>query len=272
MNDDLRARAATAVMALATRAESSGRKSGAAAKGKGWQPMPFVKDIKMDVGKMREAVGFYGIAEELNPEAAGFGFPRAMLLEAIGDWAAAIAAFAALEGTGYEQHSAGAVERCRAKKAGTFDPAAEAIAALRRAQASGDNSATAMLAMMTAGSAGGAAATAVDPYEQALGDTARRFVNLLLDRDWSGAKAMLHADDPLDAETMEREFTALFEDEDWPPSADVHSIDEEDSTLEDDDLASIYVEVSSLQVEAVILTVCRGDDHFRVRRVEFGRP
>lgn len=272
MSDDLRARAATAVMALATRAESSGRKSGPAAKGKNWQPMPYVKDIRMDLGKMREAVGFYEIAEELNPEAAGFGFPRAMLLEAIGDWDAAIAAFAALKGTGYEQHSLGAEERCRAKKAGTFDPAAEAIAALRRAQAAGDKSAGALLAMMTANSAAAASAPAEDPFERAVADTARRFVNLLLDRDWNGAKALLHPSEPLDAATMEREFTALFEGEDWPPSADVHSIDEEDPTLEDDDLASVYVEVSSLQVEAVTLTVCRGDDHFRVRRVEFGRP
>lgn len=272
MNDDLRARAATAVMALATRAESTGRKSAGSAKGKSWQPMPYLKGMLMDAGKLREAIGFYEIAEGLHLEAAGLGFPRAMLLEAMGDWDAAIGAFAALKGTSYEQHSRGAEARCRAKKAGAYDPAAEATAQLSQALAAGDTSAAALLAAMTPGTAAAAADEGVDPYEKAIADAARRFVDRLLDRDWSGAKTMLHRDDPLDAATMEAEFTALFIDEDWPPSADVHSIDEEDPTLDEDDLASVYVAVASLQAEAVILTVCRGDEGFLVRRVEFGRP
>src|SRR5688572_32538329 len=59
---------------------------------------PYTTLFRSKPDKLREAVAYYEIAESIDRAAAGWGYPRAMLLEAMGAWDEAIAAYAALVG------------------------------------------------------------------------------------------------------------------------------------------------------------------------------
>lgn len=287
MNPEVRYKAAAAVVALANRAESAGFKEAASAKGAQWLPMPFNADRRMNPGKLREAVTYYEIAESISREAAGWGYPRALLLENMGAWDQAIAAFDGLAGTPYAQPGRMGSERCASKRAGTFqefdvsdDPdgveedvepgldveADDALAAKVERMA-----ASAMAAARTSGPD-----TDVDDdatLAQQASETALVFVNHLLDRDYRAAQAMLHPHESgMTADELRDEFEPMFEGEDFPNSANVFDVQTDMPTLELDDLAWVYVSIDSDNQEAVSLHVARDRGRLVVRQVEFGRP
>ena len=70
MNDDIRYKAAAAVVALANRSESAGKKSSKEAKGAKWTKAPYDKGLSLDLGKLREAVAYFEIAESIFPARA----------------------------------------------------------------------------------------------------------------------------------------------------------------------------------------------------------
>jgi tetratricopeptide (TPR) repeat protein len=289
VNEDIQARAAAAVMALAHRSESAGKKDAVCAKGKQWQAMPFDPRSKMQVEKLREAVAFYEIAESLHREAAGLGYPRAMLLESMGAFDEAIAAFESLGGTYYEAPGKMGAQRCREKQAGSYDEMAslglpqEFLDAMQgldadaffAAQGPSDADIDAKLARVAAKNAKAKPGKADqdDGNRQQAAETAQRFVGHLLDRDYAAARAMLHPHESGLTEAELRDaFEPMFEGEPFPESANVFDVKTDMPGLDIDDIAWVYVTIDSENVEAVSLIVAREKKRYYVRNIEWGRP
>lgn len=289
MNDDIRYKAAEAVVALAHRTESAGKKLSAAAKGKAWVTMPHVPGYSMNPDKLREAAAYYEIAESINRSAAGWGYPRAMLLESMGDYTQAIAVFETLAGTLYEQPGKQGVSRCVKKRAGTYR-IEDDFSADDRSDPDQDGADAELLpgadlkSLMSylqsadaptpkSGKDQPAANADSDAVRQAAIDTAQVFVNLLLDQNYPAAQAMLHPHDSgMTAEELQEGFSAMFEGEPFPESAQVFDVQTDMPQLELDDLAWVYVTIHSENMEAVSLIVAKAGKRLVVRDVEFGRP
>ena len=278
-------------MALAHRAESAGKKDSAAAKGKQWQPMPFSPNTSMHVEKLREGVAYYEVAESIQRDAAGFGYPRAMLLEAMGAYDEAIAAFQALAGTIYAQPGDMGVQRCLDKQRGNYDELAslglpqdfldamndfDADAFFAGPGAPSDAEIDARLARAAATQGKREKSSADDDQDairQQAADTALAFVNHLLDRNYSAARALLHPHESGFTEDELREaFEPMFEGEDFPQSANVYDVQTDMPGLDADDIAWVYVSIDSENAEAVSLHVARDRKRLTVRNVEWGRP
>ncbi len=302
MNDEIRYKAAAAVFALANRTESAGKKDSKAANGKPWEEMPFAANTRMHVGKLREAVAYYEIAESINRDAAGWGYPRAMLLESMGAWDEAIAAFQSVADTMYAQPGQAGAQRCEEKRGGGYHElaalglpkefldamqgldadayfAALAVEAEAGAEAKVDadidakRERVASKAKPKQKKGKSADADDDDSKRQQAAETALAFVNHLLDRDYRAARAMLHtADSGLSEEELQQGFEPLFEDEDFPESAVVFDVQTDMPQLEADDLAWVYVSINSENQEAVSMLVARAKKRLVVRGVEWGRP
>jgi hypothetical protein len=290
-----REKAAAAIVALAQRTESAGKKDAKSAKGAGWQPIPYgAASSRMHPAKLREAVELFEIAESLHAASAGFGYPRAMALETLGDWNAAIAAFEGMAGTYYDGMVATSVQRCEKKRAGTYDEAAElglppgfadaepeddaepdAIQAAAIAAMQG-KSADELLAGIEAylhGKTGGKQTGEDDPLSEAAGHTALAFVECLLDRDYAGAHAMLHPGwKEMDQDALRDGFEEMFADDaEFPSVAHVQDVQTDMPGLAEGSVAWVYVTIASENAEAVTLVVARDGDVLCVRDVEYGR-
>lgn len=285
MNEDIRYKAAAAIVALANRAESAGLKDADEAKGAQWQPVPYDEDSVFIPAKLREAVSYYEIAESISPAAAGFGLPRAMILENMGEWDEAIAAFRRVDASGSEGIQNSGIKRCEEKKAGTyeeyedlpdFDPDAEPTEEEAAMIASMQGkSPEELLAMMEAHMKGKQASAAPVGESVAADDAAEvalAFVNLLLDRDYKAARKLLHPDGDMSVDDMRSEFEAMFEDEEFPTSANVFDVQTDMPNIGKDGVAWIYVNIQSENQEAVAMVVAKHKGELRLREVEFGRP
>lgn len=299
MDEDIRAKAAASVVALGRRAESAGIKDAAAATGAQWQPVPYAESSKFHPAKLREAVAYYEIAESIHPPTAAHGYLRALLLETIGDWDEAIAAFRLVDASGNSQEDSIAIKRCAAKKAGTYDELAvlgfsrEQIDAMDRIDADAEPtqkqaamiqamqgaSTEELLAMMQAmmGAKDAAPANAAPGGDDGECDgaaaIAQAFVNHLLDRDYAAARTLLHPlDGDMSEEDLREDFEPMFEDEEFPSSANVFDVQTDMPDIGDDGVAWIYVNIDSENQEAVSLVVARHQGQLRIRDVEFGRP
>ena len=291
MNEEIRYKAAAAVVALANRADSAGKKDASAAKGKQWQPMPFSPNTAMHVEKLREGVAYYEIAESIQRDAAGFGYPRAMLLESMGAYDEAIAVFRALAGTIYEQPGTMGVQRCLDKQRGSYDELTSLGLSQEFLDALGDIDADALFAdgggLSGAGIDAGRTRAAAknderrkptgdddqDAIRQQAADTALAFVNHLLDRNYIAARALLHPDESGFTEDELREaFEPMFEGEEFPQSANVFDVQTDMPNLELDEIAWVYVTIDSENAEAVSLHVARAGKRLTVRSIEWGRP
>lgn len=297
MNEEVKAKAAAAVVALAHRTESAGKKDGKDAKitkGSPWQPMPHGHHQLMHEGKLREAVAYYEIAESIHRESAGLGYPRAMLLETIGAYDEAIAAFQSLKGTYYEQPGQMGIKRCQDKQKGNYDELASIGLPKEFTDAFADLDADAFFAELDSGPSdeaidakleraqkvleaqfkkGSAPQTDDDTIHQQATDTALAFVNHLLDRNYSAARKMLHTHESgLTEEELRESFEPMFEGEDFPQSANVFDVQTDMPNLEPDDIAWVYITIDSANAEAISLHVARDKKRLVVRNIEWGRP
>ncbi|MGH8049054.1 MAG: hypothetical protein ACRERV_14145 [Methylococcales bacterium] len=297
MNEEAQAKATAAVMALAHRTESAGKKDGKDAKlSKGaWQPMPHGHNQLMHEGKLREAVAYYEIAESIHREAAGLGYPRAMLLEAMGAYDEAIVVFQALKGTYYEQPGQMGIKRCQDKQKGNYDELAALGLPKEFTDAFAGLDADAFFAELDAGpndeiiNAKHERAQNVleeklkqaktlppaddETIRQEATDTALAFVNHLLDRNYSAARKMLHPHESgFTEEELRESFEPMFEDEDFPQSANVFDVQTDMLNLELDDIAWVYISIDSENAEAISLHVARDKKRLVVRNIEWGRP
>jgi len=109
-------------------------------------------------------------------------------------------------------------------------------------------------------------------YEQVV-TTAQRFADLLLDKKYTAAKAMLHSSiSDTTADDLKSSFEALFEgDENFPEIADVYSVDTYPD-MPSEDLANVYVTIDSENNEGVSFTVTREGNTLTIREIEWGRP
>lgn len=296
MNEEVQAKAATAVVALAHRTESAGKKDGKDAKlMKGpWQPMPHGHNQLMHEGKLREAVAYYEIAESIHREAAGLGYPRAMLLESIGAYDEAITAFQSLKGTYYEQPGQMGIKRCQDKQKGNYDELASLGLPKEFTDAFADLDADAFFAELDSGPSdeaidakferaqkvleaqfkkGGEPQGDDEKLRQEATDTALAFVNHLLDRNYSAARKLLHPfESGLTEEELRDSFEPMFEDEEFPQTANVFDVQTDMPNLELDDIAWVYITIDSENAEAISLHVARDKKRLVVRNIEWGRP
>ncbi len=303
MNDDIRYKAAAAVVALANRAESAGKKDFDMAKGAQWVPMPYQPVTKINIEKLREAVAYYEIAESIFPAAAMHGYSRALLLEEMGEWDAAIAAHAAMPNTSGEE-SIG-IKRCQEKKDGTYDElkfmgfSQEQIDAMNAdddddippsapnpelsavINSMDGKSPAELMAELEAYVKGRRAAEAASAPAKADGDdkasddaaaVALSFVNLLLDRDYATASKLVHPKEKArSAKALRESFEPMFEDEDFPSSANVYDVRTDMPKLGADGVAWVYVAIDSENAEAVSMNIFRHEGVLLVRDLEWGR-
>jgi tetratricopeptide (TPR) repeat protein len=230
VDDEIRYKAAAAVLALANRTESAGRRSAHAAKGKPWVDMPYKAHRKINPAKLHEAVRYYEIAESISREAAGWGYPRGLLLESMGAWDEAIAVFQSLAGTVYAQVGEAAAQRCADKRAGNFDgfadlePSPELLRLMNldrdEVDEELDAAIDAKLARHTPAQGknkrskrcSGADHGDDDSTRELAANTALTFVNHLLDRDYRAAHTMLHPwDAGIPPQVLKDEFETMFE-------------------------------------------------------------
>jgi tetratricopeptide (TPR) repeat protein len=287
MHDEIRYKAAAAVVALGHRAESAGKKEAKTVKGGPWQPMPYEPQQVINPAKLREAVRYFEIAESIDAAAAAHGYLRAMVLEQMGEWDEAIAAYDGMPNSSGEEPLGS--RRCREKQAGTYDElkfmgfSDEQIAMMRTGDDDEDDAAEAEFERKLAAAEKrtkqrGAERKAAIGDEDVLRDeatkTAGAFVNLLLDRNWKGARAMLARRDAaaFKEKDLQECFECLFEDEEFPEAANVFDVQVGAHHLEPNDLAWVYVTIESDNQEALSLIVTRNGEDLQVRAVEFGRP
>lgn len=310
LNDDIRYKAAAAVVALANRAESAGKKDFDMAKGAQWVPMPYEPSTKINIEKLREAVAYYEIAESIFPAAAMHGYSRALLLESMGEWDEAIAAFRTLDASGTSGEESIGIKRCQEKKAGTYDelkfmgfsqeqidamdadddddpePTPEQAAMLKELAGKSPEETFAWLdAMMKEKAAAKLSAkptsdtTAAPPKtdgDDKAGDEAAAvalsFVNLLLDRDYAAASRLVHPKEKgRSAKALRESFEPMFEDEDFPSSANVYDVRTDMPKLGADGVAWVYVAIDSENAEAVSMNIFRHEGVLLVRNLEWGR-
>jgi hypothetical protein len=115
-------------------------------------------------------------------------------------------------------------------------------------------------------------ATSTDDDDE-VATTALRFVNLLLDRKYADAKAMLHSTlSGTRAADLKAAFEPLFEGEDFPQSANVYDVDPAWTDLHAGDIAWVHVTIDSENAESVFFIVARENDALVIRDIEWGRP
>ena len=297
--DDIRRKAAAAVFALGQRSASKGRMEAEGAPKAGWMPSPGdAARGYIHTGKLREALAYYDIALSIlapgDPNGSFTLYTKALLLEEIGDYADAEAAFRSLQGSPYESPAQLGVKRCAQRRAGSYDARAEMRMGFEHlAQTLQDRPGAAYLlaamqhvqeALMAqpdsrADHAHAAAQapkheTPSDADEEAAAEFAQRFVDLLLDRDYSAARQWLHADlARLTPGDLKASFEALFAEEPFPESAHVFDALRDWPAKRAGDIASFYVTIESENAEAVSVIVARdGGGALKVRDIEWGRP
>ncbi|MDR2839545.1 MAG: hypothetical protein LBV49_13405 [Azonexus sp.] len=110
--------------------------------------------------------------------------------------------------------------------------------------------------------------------EEEIIEMAQQFADLLLDKNYDEAKTMLHSSlADIGADELKASFEQLFEeDEKFPDTATVYSVDGVMSDRPDDDVAWVYVAIESENAEAVSFTVTREGDRLTLRELEWGRP
>ncbi|HEV2606918.1 MAG TPA: hypothetical protein VGT79_02940 [Xanthomonadaceae bacterium] len=298
--DDIRYKAGSAVDALANRAVSKGRAEPGGKRKAGWVESSDGSLI-INPEKYREAIAYHEIAASITPEGPNRGFSiyqKALLLEEMGDFAEAETTYLSLEGGDYADPGRRGAKRCSAKRKGTHDERAEANAVFAqladKVRESGRDAsgldqmratmdkAFAFLAMVKPQAAAAAAqkpdhdeaASATEPDDDgAAAATAQRFVNLLLDRQYEDAKAMLHSTlSGTRAADLKAAFEPLFEGEDFPQSANVYDVDPEWTDLRAGDIAWVHVTIDSENAESVFVIVARENDALVIRDIEWGRP
>jgi tetratricopeptide (TPR) repeat protein len=299
--DDIRYKAGSAVDALANRAVSKGRVEPGGKRKAGW-----VENVDgswiIDPEKYREAIAYYEIAASITPEGPNRAFSiyqKALLLEDMGDFAEAETTYLSLEGSAYGDPGRRGATRCSAKRKGTYDMKTEANAVFaqladRVRGTGGDASGLDKMretfdkafAFLATAKPQPVDATATKPDDdksasaetqpdddEEVAATALRFVNLLLDRNYSDAKAMLHSTlSATRAADLKAAFEPLFEGEDFPQSANVFDVDPEWTDLRAGDIAWVYVTIDSENAEAVSVIVARENDTLVIRNIEWGRP
>lgn len=259
---DLREKAAAAVVSLANRSADRGR----AAPG--------------NPAKLREAVAYYDIAIGIHPEAFWI-YTKGLLLEELEDYAGAQAVLLSLGGTAYDGFGKQGADRCRQKQAGTYDES-NILGALQSMVGGMDLGDLAkqfkdLQAYMGSGQAeaakgGQATGDADDAEDDEAREAAGDFVDLLLAKDYAGARKMLHSSLKLSADDLREAFEALFEDEPFPDSAQVFSSEADWPAKQPGDLAWLYVTIDSENGEAVTVTVSREKGRLTIREIEWGRP
>jgi tetratricopeptide (TPR) repeat protein len=283
--EDIRSKAAAAVVSLAERAASRGRSDQPGGPGKpGWVAGADGRHILPR--KLREALAYYDIALSIHPEAF-WRYTQALLLEELGDFAEAEAAFLALDGTTYGQFGQQAAGRCRQKQAGTWDEDAAAQAWLQEQgidPISDDDMADLLEELEGMEKILEAGGTLPVPDTDSLqgdgpmdnDDLARQaatdFVDHLLAQDYDKAQAMLHSSmSDTGADELKEAFESMFEDEDFPESAQAFSSFDKWPDKWPEDLASVYVTIDSEEAEAVTVIVTREAGKLRIREIEWGR-
>jgi tetratricopeptide (TPR) repeat protein len=283
--EDIRSKAAAAVVSLADRAAARGRSDQPGGPGKpGWVTGADGRHILPR--KLREALAYYDIALSIHPDAF-WRYTQALLQEELGDFAEAEAAFLALDGTAYGQFGQQAAERCRQKQAGTWDEDAAAQAWLKEQgiEPISDDDMADLLeeleGMEKILEAGGTLPVPETDSLQGDGpmdndDLARQaatdFVDLLLAQDYDKAQAMLHSSmSDTGADELKEAFESMFEDEDFPESAQAFSSFDKWPDKWPEDLASVYVTIDSEEAEAVTVIVTREAGKLRIREIEWGR-
>jgi hypothetical protein len=119
----------------------------------------------------------------------------------------------------------------------------------------------------------GKAEAATEPDDEEVAATALRFLNLLLDRKYADAKAMLHSTlSGTRAADLQAAFEPLFEGEDFPQSANVYDVDTEWTDLRPGDIAWVHVTIDSENAESVFVIVARENEALVIRDIEWGRP
>lgn len=295
--EEIRRKAASAVMALGQRSAAKGRLEADGKPKPGWIPSPSDPArgyILPD--KLREALAYYDIAIAIvapgDPNGAFAVYTKALLLEELGDYAEAEAVFRSLEGTRYANPARLGLKRCAQHRAGAHEPHAEMRAGFEQlAQAmQGQAGAADFLAAMRhvqdtlagrpdtrhvapSSPAASPAAAGDNDDEDAAAALAQRFVDLLLDRDYAAARQLLHADlAALSIGDLRRRFEALFTDEPFPETAHVLDAMRTWPDKRAEDVASFYVTIDSEQAEAVSVIVTRDGQALKVREIEWGRP
>ncbi|AVP98745.1 hypothetical protein C7S18_16805 [Ahniella affigens] len=276
-----RTRAAAAMTALANRYETAGKKPVELVGGPDWVAMPGCPGMMMHRGHLSAALDYYDFAAMIDPDDLGHRFSKALVLESLGDWHRAIAAFQGLFGSVYDDAARAAIERCGVKADGRV-PSQLSRASLVRVVEWEDHDATSETGSVISSLARARArrqhARAAMPMraetdaEQAAA-VASSFVHLLLDRQWSAAHAMLApghcAPGP---EHLREAFERLFGAEVFPVSADVFEVQTDMEQLSDADLGWVHVAIPSRQAEAVSLVVTRHTSGLKVRDVAIGSP
>lgn len=283
--EDIRSKAAAAVVSLADRAAARGRSDQPGGPGKpGWVAGADGRYILP--ARLREALAYYDIALSIHPEAF-WRYTQALLREELGDFAEAETAFLTLDGTTYGQAGQQAAERCRQKRAGTYDEdvAAEAWLKEQGIEPISDDDMADLLAELegmekTLAAGGTLPAPGTDSLQgdgpMDNDDLARQaatdFVDLLLAQDYDKAQVMLHSSmSDTGAEELKESFESMFEDEPFPESAQAFSSFDKWPDKWPEDLASVYVTIDSEEAEAVTVIVTREAGKLRIREIEWGR-
>lgn len=276
-----RKRAAAAMNALANRYESIGKRPAALVDGPEWVGMPRCPGMKMHRGYLQAAIAYHEFAAMIDPDDPAHVFSKALVLEVLGDWQEAMAAFQMLTGTIYDEAAHAAMDRCRDKAAGQ-KPRQLSNASMLRVAEWEDHDAT----FQTEGAIASLARARARRHQQQrarqkcvecdvedAAQVASSFVNLLLDRQWSAAHAML-APEPRGPgpEVLRDAFEGLFGADPFPVSADVLDVQTDLDQLRDADLGWVHVAIPSDRAEAVSLVVTRDTTGFKVRDVAFGYP
>ena len=292
--DDICRKAASAVFALGQRSASKGRMEAEGSPKAGWIRSPGDPARSfIHPAKLREALAYYDIAISIiapsDPNASFTIYTKALLLEELGDYADAEAAYRSLRDTRYESPAQLGLKRCAQRRAGGYDAHAEMRAGfdhLAQTLQGRPGAADLLAAMQHVQEAlttlpdsrvGQAKAptpeTLSDDDEEAASAFAQRFVDLLLDRDYAGARQLLHADlSGLTPDDLKNSFEGLFTDEPFPESAHVFDALREWPAKLASDVASFYVTIESENAEAVSVIVTRDGSALKVRQIEWGRP
>lgn len=290
VTDDDRRAAAAEIYSLATRRQSRGiARSLDAPLKRGWEPGADDFALPIHRATLREAAELYDLANAVHAEEY-WVYLKGLLLEQLGDYAAAVHTFDSLTGY-YAVPGAQQAERSRRKLAGGYDSEAAVDASFdeliaqfdRRGVDAGpvrDLKETLLGALAAA--PGTATATSDDDDGEGALDlaafTAQQFAEHLVDGDFNAAQAMLSRDlTAITADVLQRDYEGMIE---YADVADGASIEVCVMSAEDDmpdmtpaDLGWVYVAISGESFsEAVTVVVTREDGGAKIRELEWGRP
>jgi hypothetical protein len=291
VTDDDRRAAAAEIYSLATRRQSRGiARSLDAPLKRGSEPGADDFALPIHRATLREAAELYDLANAVHAEEY-WVYLKGLLLEQLGDYAAAVRTFDSLTGY-YAVPGAQQAERSRRKLAGGYDPQAAVDASFDELIAQFDRRGVdagpvrdlkEMLLDTLAAGPSTAAATSDDDDdgEDALdlaAFTAQQFAEHLVDGDFQAAQAMLARDlAAITADILQRDYKGMIE---YADVADGASIEVCVMSAEDDmpdmtpaDLGWVYVAISCESFsEAVTVVVTREGGGAKIRDLEWGRP